>query len=189
MVDYDVLLQEQILNLCRLAASDQDKAFLKRLSIEEQIVEQLLNISPEGIRRLARLKPFKTQITKPFFSIQLDAELKNSERMNNICKAIQLGMSRESLKDVIGLSRNEYDRLKAKAGVEKAPRSKPRRLSEADYDLIEKIDTNLRNMYTRQGETPDILAILIKLSEASGIAINEIYLHYYLENLVGDKYA
>ncbi len=181
MADLDYHLQVQILMAFKTAAETGQTHFFRSRGLGQQTIDNLKALPTSALMQLARYQPVSLEFAESIFNARLETGIKKELESKLVRKAIKLGASRNSLRAFVLITNKSYSEIRQDIGyIDK--RDKPPKLGDKQLIAISQTHANIKHQERKLGKKYTALEILIKLSEAHNIEINQLYNYYYTDN-------
>lgn len=181
MADIEYHLQVQILMAFKTAAETGQTHFFSSRGLGQQTIDNLKALPTSALMQLAHYTPFDLTCPEVMFNMRLESGIKKERESKLVRKAIQLGASRNSLRAFVLITNKAYQSIREDVGyVDK--RVKPPKLGDKQLIAISETHSNIKLQERKLGIKYSALEILIRLSEAHNIEINQLYNYYYTDN-------
>ncbi|MBS9781678.1 MAG: DUF2857 family protein [Gammaproteobacteria bacterium] len=181
MRDLEYNIQVQILMAFKTAAESGQINFFKARGLGQQTIDNLKALPTSALMQIAHYQPFDLTCSEAIFNTRLESGIKKDTEQKLVRKAIRLGASRKSLRAFVVMSSKNYADIREEVSFYEK-RDKPTKIDDKQLIAIGHTHNNIKAQEKKLGIKYSALEILIKLSEAHNIEINQLYNYYYVDN-------
>ncbi len=181
MTDLEYNIQVQILIAFKTAAEQGQINFFKSHNLSQKTIDNLKALPTSELMQIARYQPFNLDCSEAVFNTRLESGIKRDIEQKLVRQAIRLGASRKSLRAFVILSSKNYADIRKEVGYYEK-RDKPTKIDDKLLIAIGHTHNNIKEQEKKLGVKYSALEMLIRLSEAHNIEINQLYNYYYAEN-------